>query len=179
MPGAKPQRAGKLRLPLRRGLAGQGIDQIERDPRKVLLGDLKRRDTLSGVMQPPEETQRGIVERLQAERHPVDPGLGQRRIVCGLDRGGIALQCDLDPVGKAPQLFGLTQQSLDQRRRHQAGGAAAEEDRFKPFATGQLMLAAHVGQQRGLPFGMVNRGPDMAVEVAIGALCEAERPVDV
>ena len=179
MAGAEPQRAGKLRLPLRRGLAGQGTDQIERDPRKVLLGHLKRLQAFSGVMQPPEEAQRGIVERLQTERHPVDPGTGQRGIVGSLNRRGVALQCDLDPFGKAPQVFGLTKQSLDQRRGHQAGGAAAEEDRFKPFSTGHFMLAAHVGQQRGLPFGMVNRGPDMAVEVAIGALCEAERPVDV
>ena len=38
---------------------------------------------------------------------------------------------------------------------------------------------AQVGQQRFLPLSVVNRSADVAVEIAVGALGEAERPMDI
>jgi hypothetical protein len=37
----------------------------------------------------------------------------------------------------------------------------------------------HVGDQRALPYIVVYPGADMAVEVAIGAFLQAERPMDI
>ena len=47
------------------------------------------------------------------------------------------------------------------------------------FYAEQSRLMGQVGQQCVAPLGLVDRGTDMAVEVAIGALGGAERPVDI
>ena len=36
-----------------------------------------------------------------------------------------------------------------------------------------------VSQQRLAPFGLFDRSPDMAVEVAVRAFADAERPMDI
>jgi len=70
-------------------------------------------------------------------------------------------------------------QALYQRRRHQRWGAAAEEDRPQRVPLGRPRLMRHVGEQRRFPDLGIDAGAHMAVEVAIGAFLQAERPVNV
>ena len=68
------------------------------------------------------------------ERDAVDPGRGQLGEARRLDRRGIGLERDLDARREAPQPLRLAEQRRDQRRRHQRGRAAAEEDRVQRLA---------------------------------------------
>src|SRR5687768_15144951 len=70
-------------------------------------------------------------------------------------------------------------QGSDRARLHQRGSTAAEEDRGEPAAGEQAPFVGEVGEQGVAPFVLVDCRTDMAVEVAIGALADAERPVDV
>ena len=63
--------------------------------------------------------------------------------------------------------------------RHQRGRAAAEEDAGDRRPRQQRREVIELAQQRAPPPGLIHTLPDMAVEVAVGALGEAERPVDV
>ncbi len=67
----------------------------------------------------------------------------------------------------------------DRGGRHQRGRAAAEEDRSDPPPRQRLRLIGQVGEQRVLPRRLVHACADMAVEVAIGAFRDAERPMDI
>ena len=145
----------------------------------MLLGNLQRHQPFAGIVQPPKEAQSRIIQRLQPKRSAVNPCRGQCRIVRRLDRAGVAFEGNLDPVGKAPQPLCLVQQCTNQRGRHQAGSAAAEEHAVQRLAASFLRFVAQIGQQGLLPSGKVHSIADVAVEIAIGTLCEAERPMDV
>ena len=67
----------------------------------------------------------------------------------------------------------------DGRGRHQGRRAAAEEDRGEPPRPDLVGAAVDLGDQGARPAGIVDRGSHVAVEVAVGALRPAERPVDV
>ena len=67
----------------------------------------------------------------------------------------------------------------DRRGLHQRRRAAAEEDRGQRAAGQQPRFVREVGEQRLAPRILVDALADMAVEVAIGAFADAERPVDV
>src|SRR5687767_7000227 len=75
-------------------------------------------------------------------------------------------------------LRGLDQR-LDGPRLHQRRGAAAEEYRSQSAAGELARFVGEVGEQRGAPFILVDGRADMAVEVAIRAFADAERPVHV
>jgi hypothetical protein len=65
------------------------------------------------------------------------------------------------------------------RRVHQGGGAAAEEDGAELQAGRAACFIGEVGEERVPPGRLVDGFTDVAVEVAIGAFGDAERPVDV
>src|SRR6185312_1630023 len=58
-------------------------------------------------------------------------------------------------------------------------GAAAEEDRGDRPAARLVSVVVELGKECPPPLRLVDRRPDMAVEVAIRAFRQAERPVDV
>ena len=64
----------KLRCPCLRRLAGARLDQVERQARKDFARQPDRVQRFRNIVQPAEEAQIGIVQRLHAERHPVDAG---------------------------------------------------------------------------------------------------------
>ena len=66
MPGAETERAIQLGLPGVQRLTGQGVDQIEADAIELLLRGIEGGQPFGDVMRPPEELQRGIIERLEA-----------------------------------------------------------------------------------------------------------------
>ncbi len=74
MLGGLGDRARQLGAPGGRGLVGPRIDEVERVAfeRRARYADGGQR--FVGGVHPPERLEGGVVERLHAERHPVDPG---------------------------------------------------------------------------------------------------------
>ena len=64
MAGAEAQRAGQLGVPRCGGLTGTGIDQVEGDPPEMPLRHVERGETFADVVQPSEEPETGVIERL-------------------------------------------------------------------------------------------------------------------
>ena len=179
MIGAEAQRAGQLGLPLGGGLARAGIDQIEGDAGEMTPRQIERRHRLGMIVAAAEEFQRGIVERLDAERQPIDARGAEAGEALGIHRAGIGLQRDLGGIGQGEDGGDAVEQGCDGGRLHQRGRAAAEEHRGyrAAFDAGGEMV--EFGQQRRPPSVMVDRGGDVAVEVAIRAFRQAERPMDI
>ena len=86
MAGAKGQRAIKLRPPVGQRLARPGVDQVKADPLERPLRGVQRSQPLGDVMRAPQKSERPLIQRLQAERHPVHPGAGQIMKIRRLDR---------------------------------------------------------------------------------------------
>ncbi len=126
-----------------------------------------------------EKAKRVGIERLHAERDAVDPGGADIAEATGLDRSRIGLERDLGFGGEGPALRDPLDQRRDRFGRHQRRRAAAEEDRRHdpPACFGSVMV--ELGEQGAAPTNLVDRGSDMAVEVAIRAFRLAERPMDV
>ena len=177
--GPERQRAGQLGLPFRQRLAGAGINQVEADPAEITLGDGQRGQPLGDIVRAAQEAERGVVQRLQPQRHPVDPGRGEIGEARRLDRGRIGLEGDFDSRLELPGLSRRFDHGGDSLGRHQRGRAAAEEDRGQRAAGQLVRFIGQVGDQRRAPRRLVHFGADMTVEVAIGAFRHAERPVYV
>jgi hypothetical protein len=75
-----------------RGLVGAGVNQIERIPVERGARDRHRVQRLARGVESAQCFQRGIVERLHAERNPVDAGCAIAAKPCRLDAGRIGLQ---------------------------------------------------------------------------------------
>jgi len=96
-----------------------------------------------------------------------------------LDRGRVRLKGDLKIVGHRPEPADLVDHRGDNLGIHHAGGAPAEEHAAQHPARGQGGAPAQFREIGAPPAVMVDRGGDMRVEIAIGALGGAERPVQV
>ena len=96
------QRLVELGVPSRDALARAGIDQVEREPREDVAGMLDRGDRLVAVVPPAQKAQRRRVERLDAEREPVDPGCGKSPEAIGLGGIRVRLQSDFE-IGRTCQ----------------------------------------------------------------------------
>jgi hypothetical protein len=73
MLGPERQRLRQLRLPRLPALPRQCVDQVEADPREAALRRLERSQPLVHSMRPPQEAERIVPQRLQAQRDPVHP----------------------------------------------------------------------------------------------------------
>ena len=160
-------------------LAGAGVDQVEREPGKSGGGLLDRGDRLGAVVRPAEKAQGRRIERLHAERQPVDPGRGKRAEAAGLGRIRVGLEGNFDIRQHRPMPAHPVEQRRDCLGRHQRGRAAAEEygAHFAPRHKRGLMV--EIGKQCPRPTRLIDRVSDMAVEIAIRAFRAAERPMDV
>jgi hypothetical protein len=131
-------------------------------------------------MHAPEPAQVRVVQRLHAERHAVDAGGAIAPEPGRLDAGRIGLQCDLGALADLPRRRDCVEDGARRRGRHERGRAAAEENARHPPPPRERRhmgdLALERRQEARLVDGPV---PDVAVEVAIGALRQAERPVHV
>ena len=67
-------------------------------------------------MQPTEETQRLVVQALDAKRHAIDPGRCKIGEIRGFDAAGIGFESDFDVMREAPQMDPLLQQTGDEGR---------------------------------------------------------------
>ena len=173
------ERAAQLGLPGGHRLARPGIDQIERPTGKEPGGEVDRGQRLGRIVLAPERSEVAVVQRLHAQRHPPHPRRPKAKKLAGLDRGGVGLERDLE-VGCCPP---MTKSPLDHRRRggrlHQGRGAPSEENGRQETGAGQGRHVIELGQKRPPPALMVDAGPDMAVEIAIGTLGPAKGPVDI
>ena len=127
-----------------------------------------------------EEAQVGVVQRLHAQRDAVDARRPEAPEPPGLDRGRVRLQRDLDVVGEpanasaarsitAATVAGAISEGVPPPKK-------IEPQRAPGVSAGEMV---ELGHQRPRPARMVDAVADMAVEVAVGALGLAERPVDV
>ena len=173
------QGAVELGFPGGAGLAGARIDQIEREAFEQARGQIDRGQRLGGGVLAPEQAQRGVIERLNAERDPVHARRAHRPEPVRLARGGVGLERDLE-VGRRLEAFA---RPLDQRgdrlRRHQRRRPAAEEDGAQHARPDLVGIALDLGDQRARPPRVIDRAAHMAVEVAVRAFRPAERPVHV
>ena len=182
--GAERKRLRQFGLPLLRRLAGAGIDQIEADTFEIRARQRQRRLCFAHIVQAPEHFQIGIVQRLHAERQPVDTRRGIILKPRRIDTGRIGFERDLDAGRDGPQFRDRFQHAADRGAGHQRRRAAAEENGFDcgPRRSTFILPGGDPGQfahNRIAPAIFVDRAADMAVEIAIGALCGAERPMDV
>ena len=173
------QRLGQLGAPGVDGLAGPCVDQVEGASRHDALRHGDRAPRLRRVVPAPEERERPVVERLHAERHPVHAGRAEVFEACCLGRGRVGLQGDLGIRREGP----ARRRPVDDRGRglgrHQRGRAPAEEHAGDLRLRQQRGKMVELAQQRAPPPRLIDALPDMAVEVAVGTLGEAERPVHI
>ena len=177
--GAESERAVELCPPGRQVLAGPGVDQVERDARKQQARQLERGNGLLGGVLPAEEDQRVRVQALDPERDAVDAGGAEGAEPSRLDAGRVGLERDLEVGRRVEQPGRVCDQVGDGGRVHQARRTATEEDRAERPPSQPRRLPRQLGPQRAGEPGLVDAVAHVAVEVAIGALGQAERPVDI
>ena len=178
--GGMIQRASQLRFPLDRRLSFPRIDQIERHALEMALGERKRGQRFFGRVLSSKRFEASIVERLHAERQPVDAGRPIAREILGLDAGRIGLERDLGIARQTP----MSGDGIEDRRHgsgaHQGWRAAAEEDAGDVPARCQRGKIFKLAQIGGEEARLVDAAvPDMRVEVAIRAFGAAERPMHI
>ena len=178
--GGAADRLFELRRPSGGRLPGPGIDEVEGEALEMRRRDPHGGERLGGRMRAPEPAQVGVVQRLHAERDPVDAGGAIAREALGLDAGRIGLERDLGPFLDAPRRVDRPEDRADGRGRHQRWGAAAEEHARHGAPRRQrrpMRDLAPVGCDE--PRLIHGFAPHMAVEIAIGAFREAERPMHI
>ena len=179
MAGAEADGALERRCPALFGVAGKRIDEVETDAFEPTLRGFERMQPFARAMRAAEKAQGLVVEALETEREPVDAGYGEIGEARRLDRVGIRFERDLEVVGRVPVGSRGIDHGRDRRRLHQRRGAPAKENRGQPAPGKKPRLMREVGEQGSAPHVLVDGRPDMAVEVAIRAFADAERPVHV
>ena len=180
VPGPDGDPPLERRRPRRRRLPRHAEDQVDRQP---VVREPRRPGGVDGplhvvrVVVPLEHLQRRRVERLRPEAQPVHAAVTEHPAVVGVDGRRVGLDREL---GDAAQVERLTQPveqprhlaGRQQRRRPAAEEHGAERRRPRPHR--------RLGQQQvHEPRHPLGRLPRDRVEVAVVALVEAERDVDV
>jgi hypothetical protein len=165
---------------LRLRLAGQAVHQIQIERLEMLTGQLGGALRFGGTVDAAERLQMFVIETLDAERQAIDAGIAKAGELGGFDRARVGFQRDFSfrrEHGERPE---GGDQFVDGRRREQAGRAAAEEDTGHRPAPDQRQGGLQIGDQRRDVLGFRNRAIGfMRVEIAIRALLDAPRDVDV
>ena len=124
--GLERERLVEVPLEIRLRLAGDAVDQVEREiVEPGLTQHLERAANVGRLGGAAERAQEPRVERLRAERDAVDAGAAEQRRERRVDRLGIRLDRDRACGGQRAQQV-LERRTLRQRRR-----AAAEVDRLE------------------------------------------------
>ena len=170
----------QLASPGVRRLARPGVDQVEGEAGKGRPRDLDRPERLGHVVQPAEEFEVAIIERLDPERDAVDACRAVAPEPLGLDRGGVRLQRHLGVGRDRPVGRDGIEDARHGRRLHQRWRAPADEDAGHRARSGPVAHRRDFALEGGGEAMLVGRlVPDMGVEVAIGALGRAEGPVQI
>ena len=180
MLGGFRHRELQLVFPHLRGLVRPRIDQIEGIAVERRARDGNRIQCFARCVQTAQCFQGRIVQRLHAERHTIHT---RRAITLEPRRfhtGRIGFQCNFDVGRDGPMLGDGIEDRADGLRLHQRWRAAAQKDRRDLAARSALRRGFDLALEGAGKAEFVNRRvADMAVEVAIRTLRQAERPVHV
>ena len=179
MVGPETDGSNEFGLPRRRYLVWSRVDQVDVYPGKFGLSDIECSKTFRHRMRPTQKGESGIIQRLKPQRHTVDASRRQIGKPRRLDRRRVGLKRDFNIVREPPMLFGRLDKRCNCGGRHQRRRAATAENRGQRSTAGQRCLVRHVGKQRRQPSLLIDSVAHMAVEIAIRAFGNAERPVDV
>ena len=161
-------------------LARARVDQIERIALEIRARDGNGFERFLRRVQATEFLQRRVVERLHAERDAVDAGRAIAAKARGFDAGRIGFQRDFDVGRDRPVFADGVEDRLHRLGLHQRRRAAAEENRRYRAAGHARRGRRDLGFERAHEARLVDAAvAHVAVEVAIGALRQAERPVHV
>ena len=166
-------RRGEVGLEVGDGLAGNAVDEVEREV--VEAGVAQVRERAANVVRlraALERVQQMRLERLRTERDSRDARCAKRARELGRDRLGIRLDRHLLRV----------RQRLDQPdelgKRRERRRAAAEEDRLDRIGE-DVPLLVQLAQERIDVGGVLLRAADGGDEIAVAAPVRAERQMDV
>ena len=172
--------ASELRRPRLRRLSRPRIDQVERI---ALEGRARDRDggkRLVSRMLPPELPERCIVQRLHPERDAIDTGRAESAKARRLDAGRVGFQRHFDIGSERPVARDRVEDRADGRRLHERGRAAAEEDGGDGPSRHARGGGGDLGGKGAREAGLVDGGmTNVAVEIAVRTLRQAERPMNV
>ena len=162
------------------GLARARIDEIEGVAVERRAGHVHCGARFGHCMQPTESVQIRVIQRLDAERDAIDAGSPIAAKAVRFYARRIGLERDLCSRLHGPVACDGIENGRHRRRRHQRRRAAAEEDaRY----TASRRESSHVRQlpaERGQIARLVDAAAaHVTVEVAIGALGGAERPMHI
>ena len=178
--GRHADRLFELGAPGGQRLPGPRIDQVEGKPREDGARKLHGAARILHVMDAAERLQRGVVERLHAERDAVHAGAPIAAETLRLDARRVRLQRHLRIGRDMPAVRNRIENRTHRAGQHERGRAAAEEDARDGAARRQRREMAELAREGGGEARLVRRlMADMRVEIAIGAFGGAEGPVDV
>ena len=171
--GLERQGLGEVALYLGGALAGDPVDEVERDV--VKIGITKKIDGAPDVVRTGntlEHLEQAWLEALGAERDAVHAVAPQERSELGRDGLRIRLDGHLGGVGQPRE------QTLERHGLGEGRCPAAEEDRLH-LGRQELALERELREQRVDVTGMVAAPADRSHEVAVAAAMGAERKVNV
>ena len=114
--------------PRRRCLTRPRVNQVERIALEGCAGDLDRIERLLRGVQPAKLLQRVVVERLHAERNPVDARVAITTEPIRLDAGRVGFERDLGAGCDRPMLADGVENCANGLGLHQRRRAAAKKD---------------------------------------------------
>ena len=174
------ERLAEFGAPRVDALAGSGINQIEGEALERATRDVDRRAGFLRRMQAAERAQLRIVERLHAERDTIDAGRAIAAKTSGLDARRIGFESDLCARLHCPMPANGVENGADRMCAHQRRRAATEENAGHRAAGCKRHPVLQLLQESGKKSCFVDAADaHMAVEVAVGALGGAERPMHV
>ncbi len=130
-------------------LIRQRVHQVEIDALEMRLRQVDGAARLVAGMDASERGEFRIVETLDAERKPIHAGGAIGSKTCGLDGAGVGFERDLGIGQERHAHADCREQRIDGFARHQAGRAAADEDRDDRAAPDHRQRGFEVGDQRG------------------------------
>ena len=175
-----PERARKLRAPGSQSLRFPCIDKVERHAVEIALGDSERRKRFICRMHASERLEARIVESLHTERDAIDARGTVAREPFRFDAGWIGFKRNLNIRIDFPMAGNRIEDRCHRARLHQGWGAAAEEDAGDCASGRAFREMRKLGEIGGAVTLLVHPAVAyMRVEVAIGTLGEAERPMHI
>ena len=167
-------------LPLLHGLAGQAVNQVQREIFKPgLLGGGHRLVRLPGAVGTVDRLQLRWAGRLHAQGQAVEARLPQALQGLQIHAVRVGLQGDLRPLLHGKQLLNGRQQLPQPLVPVKAGGAAAEVDGVHGNPLGQGRGLRQMGQQRLLVVIHPVLPAGQGVKVTVVALAAAEGYMNV
>src|SRR4051794_4444023 len=130
-------------------------------------------------MLPSKQTQVRIVEALNPNGDAADTCGPKCSEAPSFDAGRIGLQGDFDIVCRLEQTLRVRDQQGDRLRFHQAWRAATEKDRRQSPPAKPCRFPFQLAAQGGTEAVLRDALAHVRVEVAVRALGQAERPVDI